>query len=127
MITNEKKITVVNSGIVHRSFETMRFTILLAAAFAAVIVAVPHGSTDVQKRGNPPVLCFNDQTCVEAGCSIYSKCMGLTISGHSANVCVTLLGRGGQGEVTSICDVGPNPPRPPTPHPSHGVFHPAGS
>jgi hypothetical protein len=101
----------------------MRSTILLAAAFVAVTVAVPSGSTNVQKRGNPPVICFNDQTCVEAGCGADSRCEGLSISGHKTNVCVTILGRGATSVVTSICDVGPHPPRPPTPHPSHGVLH----
>ena len=101
----------------------MHFTILFAVAFATITVALQHENYYLHKRNNPPVICMNDTFC-KSVCGPTSRCEGITIAGSSSNVCTVRLGHGATSTVTSICDVGPHPPRPPTPHPEHGKLFP---
>jgi hypothetical protein len=80
----------------------MRFTVLLAITFAAMAVALPHEDKGLEKRHS--VTCRTHQDCVDYNCGHDSQCRGINHGGVYGNVCVTILGRGGQGEVFSICD-----------------------
>ncbi len=83
--------------------KTMRFTVILATTFAAIAVAIPHSDQSLEARAIP--CCLTHQDCRDAGCGPRSECRGMGYNGQVYNVCIKILGQGGQAQIFTICDV----------------------